>query len=499
MKILIIFPVLLLCSLFTTAQNEEDALRFSRTTPFGSARVTAMGGAFSALGGDLTTLTTNPGGIGVFRKSEFSFTSMLDFAHAKTNNIDNEKNIYLLGGLGFVLSFQTMNDKWKNINIGFNYTNLNNFNRNIFQGYYQSNGYSSLSNIWKEEANGFSPQELNNFTTGLAYDAYMLYLTPQAIENKQYDYESPIKDSDQLEHSKYTRERGFQGEYALSAGVNYDDRFYVGATLGIQSLHYKSFSVYTEEIIGETTNILERFSLYQDFTSSGVGVNFKIGFIYRPIPELRLGFAVHTPTYYNIDAYAENNVSAKFSGLPVDDAQPTEDFTYGESAWTDYTYQLKTPWRLIAGVATVLGQRAIISADYEFVDYTTAKYTNDGAKNEYWETNNAIKTIYRSTHNFRLGAEFRINSIFCLRGGYSYTASPYKKDEMNEKNDLQTITGGFGLNFGVFYTDLAYLHKNSHINNLFYYYPTSSGIIESPEFKTTLKNNEFRLTIGIRF
>ena len=111
MKILYILPTLLLFSLFASAQNEEDALRFSRLTPFGSARVTAMGGAFGALGGDLTTLSTNPGGIGVFRKSEISFTSMLDFAHAKTKGIDNEKNMYLLGGLGFVLSFQPMSNK----------------------------------------------------------------------------------------------------------------------------------------------------------------------------------------------------------------------------------------------------------------------------------------------------------------------------------------------------------------------------------------------------
>ncbi len=81
--------------------------------------------------------------------------------------------------------------------------------------------------------------------------------------------------------------------------------------------------------------------MYQDFTSSGVGINFKAGFIYRPIPVLRLGFAIHTPTYYDLDAYANNNVSAKFTELPVEDAKPTEKFEYGESAWTDYSYKLK--------------------------------------------------------------------------------------------------------------------------------------------------------------
>ena len=35
MKILYILPTLLLFSFFVSAQNEEDALRFSRQTPFG--------------------------------------------------------------------------------------------------------------------------------------------------------------------------------------------------------------------------------------------------------------------------------------------------------------------------------------------------------------------------------------------------------------------------------------------------------------------------------
>ena len=82
----------------------------------------------------------------------------------------------------------------------------------------------------------FIPKELNDFTTGLAYDAYMLYLSPEALENKDYDYETPIRSIDQLQHYKYTRERGFQSEYAISAGANYDDKFYFGITLGIQSL-----------------------------------------------------------------------------------------------------------------------------------------------------------------------------------------------------------------------------------------------------------------------
>ena len=237
---------MLFFTLFASAQNEEDALKFSRIFPYGTARSAAMGGAFGALGGDLSTLSTNPGGIGVFRKSEVSFTSMLDFAHAKTNGFDYEKNMYLLGDLGFVLSFSPRSDKWKNINFGFNYTNLNNFNRNIYQGNFISKG-SSLLDVWKNEADGTIREGLNPFTTSLAYDAYLLNLSKGSSD--QYDI--PIDSTNSMEELKYTRERGYQAEYAISVGANYDDKFYFGVTLGIQSLHFKSFSYYTEWLYGD--------------------------------------------------------------------------------------------------------------------------------------------------------------------------------------------------------------------------------------------------------
>ena len=495
MKTLYILSIMLFFTLFASAQNEEDALKFSRIFPYGTARSAAMGGAFGALGGDLSTLSTNPGGIGVFRKSEVSFTSMLDFAHAKTNGFDYEKNMYLLGDLGFVLSFSPRSDKWKNINFGFNYTNLNNFNRNIYQGNFISKG-SSLLDVWKNEADGTIREGLNPFTTSLAYDAYLLNLSKGSSD--QYDI--PIDSTNSMEELKYTRERGYQAEYAISVGANYDDKFYFGVTLGIQSLHFKSSSYYTEWLYGDNINSkLKGFTLEQEFTSSGTGVNFKVGMIYRPIPAIRIGVAVHTPTYYNIDAYALNWVSSEFVELPFEGADPSKEFKYGNGAHTNFEYKLKTPWRVMGSVATVIGQKAIISADYEYVDYSATKFTNNGSNNEYMATNNAIKTIYKGTHNFRVGAEYRFNSIFCLRGGYNYLASPYSKGEMNEKNKIQTISGGAGLNLGVFYADLAYLHKSSKINGLFYYYETEDVTISSPEFQTKFKDNEFRLTVGLRF
>ena len=64
-----------------SAQSAVDEYSLSQTETRGTARFMAMGGAFTALGGDLSTLTQNPAGIGVYRRSEIGAT--LDITPSK--------------------------------------------------------------------------------------------------------------------------------------------------------------------------------------------------------------------------------------------------------------------------------------------------------------------------------------------------------------------------------------------------------------------------------
>src|SRR5674536_391977 len=59
------------------AQNVDDALRYSQSFYGGTARFMSMGGAFTALGGDISSLSQNPAGLGVFRSSEITLTPQL--------------------------------------------------------------------------------------------------------------------------------------------------------------------------------------------------------------------------------------------------------------------------------------------------------------------------------------------------------------------------------------------------------------------------------------
>ena len=53
-----------------------DFAALSRSHPFGTARVMGMGGAFTSLGADLSSMSINPAGLGMYRRNEFSLTPL---------------------------------------------------------------------------------------------------------------------------------------------------------------------------------------------------------------------------------------------------------------------------------------------------------------------------------------------------------------------------------------------------------------------------------------
>lgn len=84
---------MLILSLPLSAQGEVDALRFSREDLYGTARSMAMGGAFGALGGDLTGVNINPAGIAVYRSSEVVGTVNLSIEGSSVGNYDAKRVI----------------------------------------------------------------------------------------------------------------------------------------------------------------------------------------------------------------------------------------------------------------------------------------------------------------------------------------------------------------------------------------------------------------------
>lgn len=500
MKTHYILPVLLLTYSLAYGQNLDDAVRFSRNIPAGTARSAAMGGAFGALGGDLSTLNTNPAGLGVFRKSEVAFSPMISFNNINSGHGNTDKNTFQIGDFGAVFSFYNSHFDWRGFNFGINYTNLNNFNRKYDQAVGDS--YNSITNVWAFDAYGSAPDNIPYLGSAMAYDTKLIYL----FDENPYDYYSVLEmenpETGEIEtmpvgQQKLTKESGYQGEYALSFGTNYKDKLYIGFSLGLQSLYYKMKSAYIEAPEEQSPTGLDLFSYDENIRINGVGTNLKFGVIYRPIPEVRVGAAIQTPTWYNL-TYDYSTALAAWYLFEEPEIGRDQPEYYTDSYYSE-DFNMRTPWRATLSIATVLRQKAILSLDYEYIDYANAKYSNNSYNRSYAGENQDIKDLLRGTHNVRVGAEYRFNSLFSLRAGYGYLASPYEYDKNNHQ--VQSFSAGFGLNFGVFYCDAAYMHRYTKNNTVFYsgVNPFTDEYFTSIPVQNKYNTNEARLTLGVRF
>lgn len=488
-----IYTIGLALCLFTAAQaqNFEDAVRFSRLPHNGTARVTAMGGAFNALGGDISAILNNPASVGVFRKSEFSFTPQLNFTKTKAGNETGKKTSFQVGDMGAVMTLYAPEGNWKSLNFSVNYTNLNNFNRKSRQ--IVGNSYSSFTDVMALQAGNTLPEDLKNwdgFLSKPAYDAGLIYW-----DAEQENYYSVLDVHENVAQVKETEEKGFQGEYTLAFGSNYKDKLYIGMSIGVQSVYYKMLSTFIEAPDMDSPSELDYYTYSEYKKMNGAGINLKFGAIYRPFPTLRIGASIHTPTWYNINYTMYTGIYSEFITDSDERTGREQEWYKAPSYEMSVDYNLRSPWRAVVGAATVLGQKAILSADYEFVKYTNAKFTHSSDGYDYAYENSDIQAYMRPTHNFRAGAEYRFNEVFSLRAGYNFKESPYYENN-KDNNRLHAFSGGFGLNFGTFYCDAAFVHRHSQDETVFYSY--GDQVVAEP-VQNKYKSNEARITFGIRF
>lgn len=222
------------------AQNKNDALRYSMQQTFGTtARALSMGGAFGALGADFSSLSINPAGIAVYRRSEFTFSPVLQFGNSDATYLgtltsDNKVNLGV-GNLGFVLAFprEKKTSGWMGTSLGFGYNRINSFSdRFAFEGINKNN---SINDYFAEISNGISKANLSGedmyqYDAGLAYNSYLT--NPVADSSLIDQYQGALYNGDLKQKGLITR-TGSQGEINISFAANYENQVYLGATVGI--------------------------------------------------------------------------------------------------------------------------------------------------------------------------------------------------------------------------------------------------------------------------
>lgn len=484
-KLFIVITIVLLYGTTSWAQTSQDALRYSRLTFGGTARSTAMAGAFGALGADFSTLSTNPAGIGVYQKSIVSFTPSLYTGETESTFLgqtssDNKYN-FNFGNAGFVLVSPTKEGSvFKNFQFGFGVNRTNNFNNRIItEGY---NTTSSIRTTWTDFAN--ADGSLNPFDTELAVNSGLIFYDSTSMR-----YLNDVSRTGLEEGYVYQRKNvytdGSMNEVVFSAGTNINDMLYIGATIGLPSINYYSHSIYTEVDENDSIPYFNGLEYEETLRTDGSGFNFKLGFILKPVYWLRIGGAVHTPTFFTT---MNDEWSSSMTSHFDDNQNEIQD---GEAYSPDgyYSYELETPMRLIGSVAVIIGKYGLVSADYEYSDYSSAKFRSD--EDDFYTINKTISNSYTAGHNLRIGTEWLFGQVR-VRGGYALYSSPYQSD-VNTGGVSEAYTFGLGVRDAHFFADLGFVYsqteKDYYIYNSEYVSPATNKYI----------SNQVLLTLGFRF
>ncbi len=515
----ILLLALMALPLAASAQYTFDVMQYSQTELRGTSRFVAMGGAFGALGGDISALSQNPGGIGVYRSSDLSFTGGVDFKKSKATGVNINTDKFTVSNIGYVGAIKTNSDVLPNLNFGFTYNRVNSFRR-----HYSGNMYdisSSVTDYLAEKAmqDGVTTSDLGSFSGNARWDQVAAYQTDLIgstdADGKKFagmGYDGTIGDNE-----FEVEEWGHTDEYDISFGGNIYNKFYWGFTIGMTDLLYESYKYYGEVLtntvvydeVGGSTVLKDgnaALGIVNSTRTTGTGVNAKIGFIYKPVNEFRLGFAVHTPTYYEMKDVYSGNISAEYYGDNIVSPYTSESYY----PTNEVRYEMRTPWKFIGSAATVIGRRGIISADYEYSDNKSMRIYDDEGY-EYLDATQEIKNYLKGSHTIRLGAEYRVSNSVSLRAGYSYQTTGTNDDVKNDRVDVevagtnpaysydtsnQHITCGLGYHSGGFYADLAYVNQLRKTN-----YHAFPGIEDLSTVMTEVKdnNNRIQATIGFRF
>ncbi len=541
-KITYIVISLLLMVSYSYGQGQVEANQFSRTDLNGTARAMSMGGAFGALGGDLTGVSINPAGIAVYRSSEIATTAVFNSQKFEAPNETNTKNKFNFHNLGFVGYFPTRNDVMPLVNFGFSYNKVKSFDREI--GAVGMNRGSSMMDYMSHVSTihnggiGVDP-DIMKFTDDKSYDPFLSGAPWLSILGYQSFLINPGKDefgnfytplhNETVNNSLYMSERGSIDVYDFTIGTSINNILNVGISLSVTDISYNLYSQNSEDF---ATGTNAGFDLNNWLETEGNGVGVKLGVIYRPINALRLGLSYHSSTWYNMtdrfSAEIDENVTeyvnkqtGEYAGNYNKDYEPGTTFS-GEKR-NDYDF--RTPDKWTASAALVLGTNMIISMDYELTNYGSMKFSEVSGVNvrpgESYDdnTNVFIKEDHKNTSTVRTGLEYRFTPQFSGRLGYAWMQNPYDKGFKNDRGNAMTagattafrmegdanyITGGLGYRFNRnFYADLAVVYKTQ--DDELYAYPNvlnESGtgkFIDAAPYKLTNRSIKGLITIGYKF
>lgn len=523
MKRIFLFAVAGLMAFGAYSQDIYEVAELSATDLNGSARYVGMGGAMSALGGDMSTMASNPASIGLFRHSDVSLTGSLVMRPGKEKFDGKHPTFASFDQIGLVYTIPMGGKSLRFLNLGFNYHKNHDFNQLLSASNSNLAGHNYASQTWEMA-------DLTNYwggidrSTPLAIGGYQTYLIGADDNGSFQAYNA---NANQYNRASWGSNQAF--DFNISA--NFSDQFYGGITVSAYNVDHKSYSEYFEDLRTADGVSDGGYGLSNDRHVDGTGFDVKFGFIMRPIhtSNFKVGLAITTPTYYDLryrnDFYIRSN---------------TESYDpYYYAIPYDYDFNVRTPWKLNLSVGNTFFNRLAVGAEYEFADYSACSVSYDDDDWDDWDwswgekdraLNRQIDKFLKSTHTLKVGAELMIIPQLFVRAGYNYVSPSIDGDAFlnqyinSASVDAATSTDylnlkainrfavGVGVKLGSFYADMAWTYQ--HQNGDFYsFFAAEDGNYAStvgeqhmsgkmniaPKNKVSLNRSQLMLTLGYKF
>lgn len=474
--------LLILCTLAFSAaiaQTVDDIALFSKTGLNGSPRFTAMGGAFTSLGNDPSAIGINPASSAVNNYSAINFSFGIDNENSSLSNFyGNERlsNELSSSFQNFGLNFVIKADKETRVSLALSVNRLANFNRN-FSISGQGNEYT-LGEYWADESAGFSPDVISND----AYAAWQAFLlVPDSstgnIQQNGYAY-GDIINGELVSNSNvnYSVDQfGSFNETNIALAIDQSSKFYYGLSMGFPSLNFRREEFIREDLL-QNSNPPYSASSYtyrrlNDLNANGF--NLKLGLIFKPLETIRLGISYESPSWYTINQFYETDINARFTQAP----EPGQGTNISSDILETglYSYRLRTPSIIRAGISGVLWKKLVLSADYNREGLGNNRlYTNRRSFNieESLLQNDFQPVVDRMLNSqresFAFGAELKLENFF-LRAGYRLDESAYKSEfKATTVADLETLSGGIGYRNGPWTFNITYLNSQQEYTQVGY-------------------------------
>lgn len=488
-----LFLVIILNVSFLSIAQEmttSDALRYAVDNMNGTARFRGMGGAFGAVGGDLSAISINPAG-SLFFSNNFASASISNYNTNNNANYFGTKNkenysTLDLNQIGAVLVFNdnSGSSDWNKISIALNYDNTNNFDNRLFTA--GINPYNSISQYFVNQANFVANTQFNDYQYEMAYETYII--NPHPTTPNQFV--SNVSPGGNYYQDFYSTSNGYNGKITANVASSYKNKLFLGLNL---NAHFTDYVVTTSlyennnnPLNPNTQPTISNIVFDNQLSTYGSGFSFNLGAIYKVTDSFRLGASYESPTWYNLndelvqDLYTYDNVN-----VPSGD----ENRYFGSPIFIFPTYRLRTPSKLTGSAAYIFNKKGLISIDVATKDYSNIQFKNTN-QNDFRDLNSQMSSEMKNAYEIRIGGEYKIKQ-WSVRGGYRFEESPYKVD--TTMGDLTGYSAGLGYNFGENRLDLSYsnTHRNYNQNLI------SSGMTDPTRIRNVQDN--ITLTYSINF